>query len=151
MKGGVSSQHDDICYCEAIIYPDGSIEDAKPSHIEKLISLCEESREEINYKMPVDASPLAWLVDYTNCVSLCYNSCYLPENITDQQINTITELIKNNVIANSYLCIMSKELSIINRNKHYIATGDFYDIEKCEIMFTENLENNIKGVNYEEN
>ena len=53
-------------------------------------------------------------------MSLWYNSCYLPENITDQQINTITELIKNNVIANSYLGIMSKELSIINRNKHYV-------------------------------
>ncbi len=144
-------QHDDICYCEAIIYPDGSIEDAQPSHVEKLISICEESRQEINNKMPFDASPLAWLVDYTKCVSLWYNSCYLPENLTNQQIATITELIKNNIISNQYLGIMSKELSITNRNKNYANGGNFYEIKKRKFIFTEDLNKNIKGVNYEEN
>ena len=33
---------------------------------------------------------------------------------------------------------MHKEMSIIKRNKHYLETGEFYEVNKIEIPFYNN-------------
>ena len=128
-------QHNDIYYCEAIIYPDGTIEDARPSHIEALLKATNEDREIINEKMPIEASPAAWLVDYTGCIAIWYNDALLPESFNAKQASTISKLITNNIVKNPYIGYMHKEMSIIKRNKHYLETGEFYEVNKIEIPF----------------
>lgn len=59
-----------VNYLEAILLPSGEVQYAVPSHMEKLILLTKEPREAIFIKMPVTASPLEWLLDYTGCISL---------------------------------------------------------------------------------
>ena len=128
------NKHTDINYCEAIIHPDGTIEDARPSHIEALILYSNETKDELSEKMPMEASPISWLVDYTGCVSLWYDTCLLPETLNSLQLSTIKELIKNKIIKNPYIGKMLKEKSIIERNQRYIQTGEWYDIEQQEII-----------------
>lgn len=41
---GYIKNHTDICYCEAIIYPYGTIEDAIPSHVMKLCEIYNSSK-----------------------------------------------------------------------------------------------------------
>ena len=82
-------QHKHIYYCEAIIYPDGSIEDAVPSHSEKLYSVAMSmlgvSRSELYTRMPMIASPVHWCVGATKCIAVWYE-CGVCENIvTDAQ------------------------------------------------------------------
>ena len=131
-------QHNHINYCEAIIYPDGTIEDAIPSHTEKLFRIINISKQKILDIMPEDASPLAWLVDYTNCVSIWFDNGFIPENITKAQINSINELLKHNIIKKPYVAYMKKEKSIIERNQYFIKTGEFIDIYRKKYVFIEN-------------
>jgi hypothetical protein len=128
-------QHKHINYCEAIIFPNGDIEYANPSHTEKLISITNEPKEELDRKIPIDAGPVAWLVDYTGCVVLWYDFCYLPEQFTSAQAFTIAELLKAKIVHNPYIGHQLKEKAIIERNNLYRETGKFKEIEKKEIPF----------------
>ena len=128
-------QHNHVNYCEAIIFPDGTIEYANPSHIEKLIQITNEDRDDLSIKMPWDASPVPWLVDYTGCVALWYEFCYLPESFNIKQSFTISELLKADIIANPYIGNMLREKAIIERNRHYAETGEFNEVESKTIPF----------------
>lgn len=128
-------QHKHINYCEAIIFPNGDIEYVSPSHIESLVKATNENRDYLDKKIPIDASVVAWLVDYTNCIALWYDFCYLPEQFTIQQTFTISELLKAKIIMNPYIGHQLKEKSIIERNILYRETGEFKEIEKKEIPF----------------
>ena len=131
-------QHNHINYCEALIYPDGTIEDARPSHTEALIRATHENRDIICEKMPISASPAQWLVDYTGCVAVWYDFAYLPESLNDSQIQTIMELVEAKILSNCFVGYMDKELSIIKRNQIFSETGEFYDIDKRIIPFCNN-------------
>ena len=50
------AQHTGICYCEAVIAPDGSIEYAIPGHVYKLIDVARESRDELDRMMPMSGA-----------------------------------------------------------------------------------------------
>lgn len=82
-----------INYFEAIILPSGEVVYAVPSHIEKLIQITGESREVIYDKMPITASPIHWLLDYTGCVSL-WSAFHLGEPTTAEQQKTLQSLIE---------------------------------------------------------
>ncbi len=90
-------QNSSIRYCEAIIYPNGDIEDAVPSHIYKLISITNKSKEEIDKMMPNNAAPLEWLLGYTNCIAVWYNF-FKYDSITEEQLNTIQELVNHDIL-----------------------------------------------------
>lgn len=92
-------QHDDDCYCEAIIYPNGDIENAIPGHVYKLMSTTDKTKEELNELMPNNAAPLEWLLGYTKCISIWYD-LFKYDSITTEQINTIQELVNHNILSN---------------------------------------------------
>ena len=89
--------------CEAIINLEGEIAYASPSHIEALIKYSGESRDVIYDKMPLDAMPIKWLVEYTKCISVWPDGIILPKAITESQQVTVRKLIKCNlVVPNQY-------------------------------------------------
>lgn len=90
--------HNYINYCEAIIHRDGEVEYAIPSHIEKLIKITGEYREIIYEKMPVTASPILWLVEYTGCIAVYTDFYYKPEKCTIKQALSLMKLIKNGLV-----------------------------------------------------
>ena len=113
------------CYCEAIIYQNGEIEDATPSHTYKLINISGKSQDELNEMMPLEAVPVAWLVDYTNCVSIWYEFGMLPENLTEEQENTIDILIKEGIVSPDFVATKNYEMKICSLNKNiYEAKTD---------------------------
>lgn len=107
-----------VGYCEAIIFPNGDIEDAIPSHTYKLIAISGKSQDEISEIMPMEAGPVAWLVDYTNCVSVWYDFGMLPENLTQEQEKTLQKLIDNGVISYDFKAVKNFEMKICNLNKN---------------------------------
>lgn len=112
----LETHKDQYNYCETIIYPDGTIEDAHPSHTEKLISIaCNQNslkREELYELLPISAGPAEWLVDYTNCCAIWYGFGMLPENITKQQFDTINKLKEAGQIYHDFKMEQKFELKI---------------------------------------
>ena len=98
-------QHNYICYCEAIIHPNGEIEYAIPSHTMKMeeitLSLTGMTHEELNNAIPIYDSPLQWMINRTGCIALWYDGAIIPENtnITDKQREVIKLLYKNKIIS----------------------------------------------------
>lgn len=90
-------QHSHTNYCEAIILPNDNIDYATPSHIYKLISLTGKSKDEIDSIMPPTASPLEWLISYTNCVAVWYNF-FRFGNLTEMQKCSLHKLVKSGIL-----------------------------------------------------
>ena len=93
-------EHKHIRYCEAILYPDGTLAYVKPSHTETLIRATGLTHKEVYDLMPIDDSSLLWLLDYTGCISIYYNFYVLPRNkeITQEQILSLKKLFKSNIV-----------------------------------------------------
>jgi len=89
-----------IHYLEVILFPDGHIEYAVPSHQEKLINIAREklqvSRQELFDMCPNEYAfdVITWLCNITGCVSIWENSfCKSDKNkLTDEQVKTIKQL-----------------------------------------------------------
>lgn len=90
-------EHSDINYCEAIILKDGRIVDSVPSHIYKLVELTGKTKSEINELMPMFASPLDWLVSYTEYVAVWYDS-FKFHILTDEQRCSLQKLVNSGVL-----------------------------------------------------
>lgn len=97
-------------YCEAIIYPNGDIEDAIPGHVYKLMSITDKTKEELNELIPNNAAPLEWLLGYTKCVSIWYD-LFKYDSITTEQINTIQELVNHNILLNGIIGYYTDEFT----------------------------------------
>lgn len=82
-----------VNYLEAIILPSGEVQYAVPSHVEKLILLTGEKREDFFEKMPISASPIDWLLDYTGCISL-WSDFHKGNPTTKEQKETLKLLIR---------------------------------------------------------
>lgn len=69
-------------YLEAVISPDGIVEYAMPSHLEKLISIyCKEyqvSRDELYDAIPITESPGLWLCEHTGYIAV-WDNFYIGE------------------------------------------------------------------------
>lgn len=91
-------QHNAINYCEAIIYPDGTIENAIPSHLEKLKKIANKPKKVLNKMMPITASPIEWLIGYTKCIAVWWG-LFKYDSITSEQLNTIQQLVNHGVMA----------------------------------------------------
>lgn len=85
-------------YFEALVFPDGHVEYAVPSHQELLIKKgCEKynlSREKIMSYIP----SLESLINDLGVILCWYDSIKLPRSITKEQINTLKELIDNEIM-----------------------------------------------------
>ena len=62
--------HNHINYCEAIIYPDGDITYAVPSHQMALLNIMSLPIEDAGHLIPLEASPVHWLIDQSRCISV---------------------------------------------------------------------------------
>lgn len=92
-----------INYFECIMFPDGTLVEARPSHTYKLCEIYNSSMsiEEINNKIPIYDSPIIWLLSRTKCVALWYSSIefdYRNTKLTKQQIRNIFYLDDNGYI-----------------------------------------------------
>lgn len=72
-------EHKHICYCEALIYPDGDITYAVPSHQQALMRIIGKNIEELWDIIPHTASPYEWLIDYTKCIAIWYDGFKAPD------------------------------------------------------------------------
>ena len=91
-------------YTEVVVFPDGHIEYAMPSHQEKLISiLC--SIEHKSRQQVIDETPPEYYFDWfnyllskTGCISVWFDFIITPKQITDAQNDTIINLIQSGAI-----------------------------------------------------
>ena len=89
-----------IHYLEAILYPDGHIEYAIPSHQEKLISICVEelrvSRQQLYDRCPEDyyADFIVWLCNESKCVAVWTDFIFKSDTypLTPAQVITLTKM-----------------------------------------------------------
>ena len=97
--------HNHICYCEAVLYPDGTITYVKPSHTETLIRATKMTHAEVYAEMPTTEHSLYWLLDKTRCIAIWYNDYALPRNkkITLAQKIALKKLSESNVVNFKYL------------------------------------------------
>lgn len=126
-------QHKEICYCEAIILPDGKIADARPSHIYKLIELSNKTKDEIDKLMPMFASPLEWLVSYTGCIAVWYNS-FIFVSITDKQRKSLQRLVNTNVLSKALEGTSTNEYLHCKSLESFSDTGEL-DYKEKETVF----------------
>ena len=98
-------QHNHIQYCEAILYPDGTISYVKPSHTETLIRATGMTHKEVYEEMPVTANVMSWLLDKTRCIAIYYDGYIEPPNkkITLAQKIALKKLIESDIVSFKYL------------------------------------------------
>lgn len=91
-------------YCEAVIFPNGDIDYARPSHQHRLMmcyGLTEEDiwnqtpkYRELTDSIPLEAGPTQWMVEDTGVASVWYNIALLSIDYTEAQVKSIKKLIK---------------------------------------------------------
>ena len=98
-------QHNHIQYCEAILYPNGTISYVKPSHTETLIRATGMTHKEVYEEMPVTANVMSWLLDKTRCVAIYYDGYVEPPNkkITLAQKIALKKLTESDIVSFKYL------------------------------------------------
>lgn len=98
-------QHNHIQYCEAILYPDGTISYVKPSHTETLIRATGMTHKEVYEEMPITANVMSWLLDKTRCVAIYYDGYVEPPNkkITLAQKIALKKLTESDIVSFKYL------------------------------------------------
>ena len=98
-------QHNHIQYCEAILYPDGTISYVKPSHTETLIRATGMTHKEVYEEMPITAHVISWLLDKTRCVAIYYDGYIEPPNkkITLAQKIALKKLTESDIVSFKYL------------------------------------------------
>ncbi len=97
-------------YLEVILFPDGVIEYAVPSHQEKLIKVCCDklnvSREELFKLCPEDYyfDVITWLCNISGCVSIWNNGLTKSDcnPLTEEQVNKIKELQKEKLYTGGF-------------------------------------------------
>lgn len=88
-----------INYLEVVVFPDGHIEYAVPSHQELLIAICcktlKVTRDQLNKLCPKEYyfDFTQWLCNESKCISVWNNWLIKPETgITDDQLNCLNLL-----------------------------------------------------------
>ena len=104
-----------INYLEVIILEDGEIVYAVPSHQQKLIELyCKKHNvtpRELQEIIPLQESPIDWLIYNLGVISVWYEFIYRPKEITDKQKEALERLVSEDCIDPLY-----REI-IISKNK----------------------------------
>lgn len=123
--------HDKLNYCEALLFPDGTIIDVNPSHTESLIreacKMYHLTKDELFRMMPVYAGVIHYLVEYTNIICIWYDFC-IADNITDQQMRSLKLLQDHGIVAHEFGISIKKEKSLVD-----LREQDKYDeIEKLD-------------------
>ena len=91
-------QHDDKRYCESLVFPNGKVVDAIPSHQQALINLSGKSMKQLKEVCPLRASPLHWLSEHLNIAVVWYEQVIFPIGYTQKQIDTVKTLQRYNIL-----------------------------------------------------
>lgn len=135
-------QHTDIDYCEAIVFPNGDIEDVRMGHVNYLIKISGKSWEEMNEIMPDTAAPIYYMVCYTGCVSLWYDF-FIYNEISPEQEKTLKMLVNNDILADGIVGYYTNELEHCNLLKR-LESGEnveFPERKKTIISYKKEEEN----------
>ena len=94
--------HNHINYCEAIIYPNGTIEYAVPSHTYKLCDIYDNTKKpmEIELEIPMSHSPIDWLFAKCNCIGVWFDFFRLNarfQRMTEEQKDSLRALNNSEV------------------------------------------------------
>lgn len=112
-----------VNYFETLLYPNGKIELARPSHVEALYRYCmireKKSRESLLDSMPVSFAPLEFICEKYGIISIWYYEMITPpkEKITEEQHNSLQLLIENNIIPSNIRCRETHEYSLYLERK----------------------------------
>lgn len=120
-----------ICYFECIMYPDGTLEEAVPSHIYKMCEIYDNTKsiQEIEKDIPIHLNPIEFLLRKTNCVALWYNNIMI-----DGRYQQLTEIQKRNIkILNEKRFINLSDKLIEQYDKSYKDYQDFLNSQPEEI------------------
>lgn len=98
---------------EAIMLPNGKIIEARPSHLNCLISLSGKTPEVIYDEMPITSSPIHWMVEYVNCIAIWEDFVLAPSNMTKDQEKSLKIMIENNLIQKVILNSLSTREKIL--------------------------------------
>ena len=129
------NQHNDKHYCEIVISPTGDIEYAMPSHLYKLMEITNKTDIELKHMIPMRASPLEWLVEYTGYCVCWYSSCILPIGYSKRQIAVIRRLMRNNIMTSNIIANIAQEKSLCDLWTKFEETNDeeyFQQIQNFE-------------------
>lgn len=90
-----------INYCEVIVLPNGEVEYAVPSHERKAIEIFKRefnlSDEDLN-NLSKDLS-IEYICEKCHLIMLWYAYAFTPIKITQEQVNTLNELISHKCIS----------------------------------------------------
>ena len=112
-----------VNYCEAVILPDGDIQYAVPSHLYKMYLLYGLSETDIYEQtdryisftktIPIISSPVWWMCQDKNIVSVWYNLCVFSMNYTLAQEYAVQKLIQTGCLSNNceFDCSVEKTLT----------------------------------------
>lgn len=91
-------------YTEVVIFLNGHIEYAIPSHQEKLVAILAKKKGWTRQQV-IDNTPkeyyfdwMTWLLNETGYISVWYDFILTPEEVTDAQTKTLTMLIQKGAI-----------------------------------------------------
>ena len=133
-----------ICYCEVIIFPDGRVTYANPSHLIKLETIwgvpLEEvyeggpTRDKLWDSIPSSASPLHWLSEELNCVVLWYNAIIFPLNYTEAQLDCVKRLMKAGCIDSDLIVQVTVERTICDPSNRTCEQIEKIRNNQCSVM-----------------
>lgn len=93
-------------YLEVIIFKDGHIEYAVPSHQMKLVDIyCRKNnitRDELYKIIPITEAPNDWITYNLGLIQVWYNFIRRPINITKEQEETLKRLVQEDCIYPTY-------------------------------------------------
>lgn len=96
-----------IDYLEVVIFKDGHIEYAVPSHQLKLIDIyCKENyitEDQLYDLIPISDSPTSWLIFNSGNISVWWNMVIMPPNITKEQEDALKKLESEECISPDYI------------------------------------------------
>lgn len=96
-------QEDETDKCECIIYPDGSVDEALPSHINKLIEITGRDSSWLHAQMAKGMEPLFWLVEFSGCLAVWQTRVVSPAKPAQVQLDALEELRDGALLAPRYL------------------------------------------------
>lgn len=105
-------------YCEAVIHPNGDIEDADYGHINTLKRISNLPDKIINVIMPNNAAPLLWLSGLTKCIPIWYDY-FIYDSISKEQLDSLQELVNNNILRNGIMGYQTNEYERCELLKKY--------------------------------
>lgn len=137
-----------IYYFECIMFADGSLEAAIPSHVYKMCEIYDNSKSimDIEKAIPIHVAPIEWLLRECNCVALWYNNILIDfrfQEFTESQKKNIAKLIDRGYINVSLDIIESYE----KRKKQfddYMATID--DGLRKKLLLRDNVESELEKI-----